>query len=86
MLSPNTLRYRVNISACGFKVPQSFRLKLFLFNKNYLYLHHILEKYQADVAELVDASDLGSGAARRGGSSPFIRTITNPPFPHETEG
>lgn len=28
----------------------------------------------ADVAELVDAPDLGSGAARRGGSSPFIRT------------
>ncbi len=30
----------------------------------------------ADVAELVDAPDLGSGAARREGSSPFIRTIT----------
>ena len=29
----------------------------------------------ADVAELVDAPDLGSGAARRGGSSPFIRTM-----------
>ena len=29
----------------------------------------------ADVAELVDALDLGSSAARRGGSSPFIRTI-----------
>lgn len=29
----------------------------------------------ADVAELVDAPDLGSGAERRGGSSPFIRTI-----------
>ena len=28
----------------------------------------------ADVAELVDAPDLGSGAARREGSSPFIRT------------
>lgn len=28
----------------------------------------------ADVAELVDAPDLGSGAERRGGSSPFIRT------------
>ncbi|GEM_PF-4029511 len=28
----------------------------------------------ADVAELADASDLGSDAARRGGSSPFIRT------------
>jgi hypothetical protein len=28
----------------------------------------------ADVAELVDALDLGSSAARRGGSSPFIRT------------
>ncbi len=28
----------------------------------------------ADVAELVDALDLGSSAERRGGSSPFIRT------------
>ncbi len=28
----------------------------------------------ADVAKLVDAPDLGSGAARHGGSSPFIRT------------
>ncbi len=27
------------------------------------------------MAELVDALDLGSSAARRGGSSPFIRTI-----------
>ena len=27
------------------------------------------------MAELVDAPDLGSGAARRGGSSPFTRTI-----------
>ena len=29
----------------------------------------------ADVAELADALDLGSSAARRMGSSPFIRTI-----------
>ena len=28
----------------------------------------------ADVAKLVDAPDLGSGAVRRGGSIPFIRT------------
>ena len=27
------------------------------------------------MAELVDAPDLGSGAARRGGSSPFTRTM-----------
>jgi len=32
----------------------------------------------ADVAELVDALDLGSSAARRGGSSPLIRT--SPPL------
>ena len=30
--------------------------------------------YQAGVAKLVDAPDLGSGAARRGGSSPSTRT------------
>ena len=34
--------------------------------------HHY--KY-AGVAELADAPDLGSGALRRGGSSPFTRTI-----------
>ena len=32
----------------------------------------------ADVAKLVDAPDLGSGAARRGGSSPSIRTKLGP--------
>ena len=31
-------------------------------------------KYQAGVAKLVDALDLGSSAARPGGSSPFART------------
>ena len=34
--------------------------------------HHY--KY-AGVAELADAPDLGSGALRRGGSTPFTRTI-----------
>jgi hypothetical protein len=34
--------------------------------------HHLLF---AGVAELADAPDLGSGAARRGGSSPFTRTF-----------
>ena len=29
----------------------------------------------AGVVELVDTPDLGSGAARRGGSSPFARTF-----------
>lgn len=33
--------------------------------------------YNADVAELADALDLGSSAARRMGSTPFIRTILN---------
>src|SRR4051812_33450506 len=32
-----------------------------------------------DVAKLVDAPDLGSGAARRGGSSPLIRTTIDGP-------
>jgi hypothetical protein len=34
--------------------------------------HHV---NSAGVAELADAPDLGSGAARRGGSTPFTRTI-----------
>ena len=33
-----------------------------------------LLKYNADVAELADAHDLGSCGATRGGSSPLIRT------------
>ena len=32
------------------------------------------EDIPADVAELADALDLGSSAARRMGSTPFIRT------------
>ena len=32
-------------------------------------------RHPADVAELVDALDLGSSAARRAGSSPAVRTI-----------
>ena len=36
--------------------------------------HHFYMFY-AGVAELADAPDLGSGAARRGGSTPFTRTI-----------
>ena len=33
-----------------------------------------LRSVLADVVELVDTLDLGSSAARRGGSTPFIRT------------
>ena len=33
--------------------------------------HHL----SAGVAELADAPDLGSGAVRRGGSTPFTRTV-----------
>ncbi len=40
--------------------------------------NYICALFFADVAELVDVPDLGSGALRRGGSSPFVRTrITN---------
>ena len=40
----------------------------------------VLEKRAADVAKLVDALDLGSSAARHGGSSPSIRTEEEPSF------
>ncbi len=33
-----------------------------------------INSVDAGVAELADAPDLGSGAARRGGSTPFTRT------------
>ena len=43
--------------------------------KKTVYLHPDFQGYtHADVAKLVDALDLGSSVARRGGSSPFIRT------------
>ena len=42
----------------------------------YLPLH--FQKILADVAKLVDALDLGSSAARHGGSSPSIRTKYEP--------
>ena len=35
----------------------------------------LVGQFYADVAELVDALDLGSSAFGREGSSPFIRTI-----------
>ena len=35
--------------------------------------------HYADVAKLVDALDLGSSAARHGGSSPSIRTTKTEP-------
>ena len=37
--------------------------------------HHLLYGYFAGVAELADALDLGSSAARRGSSNLFARTI-----------
>jgi hypothetical protein len=43
---------------------------------NFVRNQGLISHNQADVAKLVDASDLGSGAARLGGSSPFIRTKT----------
>ena len=42
----------------------------FINSKIYLPLRRIF----AGMAELADAPDLGSGALRRGGSSPFART------------
>jgi hypothetical protein len=48
---------------------------LLLFQYRVLKKAVLLPPENADVAELVDAPDLGSGAARRGGSSPFIRTV-----------
>ena len=35
----------------------------------------LIKQSHADVVKLVYTPDLGSGAARRGGSSPLIRTI-----------
>ncbi len=56
---------------------------LFFYQKNIFYLKnlHIFAPLRcsslAGVVKLVDTPDLGSGASRRGGSSPFTRTIQN---------
>jgi hypothetical protein len=42
-----------------------------------LFFTNVENGIHAGVAELADAPDLGSGAARRGGSSPFTRTFKN---------
>ena len=45
----------------------------YLCNRFWAYKSNII-KVNAPVAELVDASDLGSGVTRRAGSSPVRRT------------
>ena len=47
---------------------------LYLCNRFWAYESNII-KVKAPVAELVDASDLGSGVSRRAGSSPVRRTL-----------
>ena len=43
-----------------------------------------MERPDADVAELADALDLGSSAARRVGSTPTVRTnLAAPIWPHQ---
>lgn len=53
------------------KIKNKKNKKRFVFKK-LVFLQ--LEISNAGVAKLADASDLGSDAERRGGSSPFIRT------------
>jgi hypothetical protein len=45
--------------------------------KKYCYLCNPKKLNRAGVVELVDIPDLGSGAARHGGSSPSARTKIN---------
>ena len=52
---------------------KNFNILTVLIKEKYFF-SLCLQMRQADVAELVDALDLGSSAARRGGSSPSIRT------------
>ena len=51
---------------------KNFFKKYFESSNLCLYLHPQLH---ADMVKLVDMPDLGSGAARRVGSSPIIRTL-----------
>tara|TARA_Y100000766_G_scaffold201658_1_gene173778 strand:- start:117 stop:377 length:261 start_codon:yes stop_codon:yes gene_type:complete len=60
-------------------LPENFFLKnsFLLSNPQYPFDKDTPDTFvflQAGVAKLVDAPDLGSGAARRGGSSPSTRT------------
>ncbi len=52
----------------------TFRQKPGAWNNVHMVFFITFAKNFADVAELVDALDLGSSAFGRGGSSPFIRT------------
>jgi hypothetical protein len=53
--------------------PANFTFEYLIFNQ--MVKGSSLSIKYAGVAELADAPDLGSGAARRGGSTPFTRTI-----------
>lgn len=50
------------------------RKKTTFFELTIAYKQNVRISALADMAELVDALDLGSSAARRGGSTPSIRT------------
>ncbi len=70
-----------NTDKIGLKTPENVVLKIFLnifrsaIGKLISFSIFAPPKFQnADVAKLVDALDLGSSAARRGGSTPSIRT------------
>ncbi len=56
----------------GSKTFHNFVLKNISINKKSLI--YLQSQIEAGVVKLVDTPDLGSGAARRGGSSPFTRT------------
>ena len=57
------------------------KIKNHFYSRNLLFLlvknRKIACRSLAGVAKLVDAPDLGSGAVRRGGSSPSTRTTTS---------
>ena len=57
-----------------------FKLNLKKMIDDELYTWYYYFSWDAGVAELADAPDLGSGALRRGGSSPFSRTNFIAPF------
>ena len=59
------------IKSLGIKLSVDFIFFLYILSVSML----ISLSSAARVVKLVDTPDLGSGAARRGGSSPFSRTI-----------
>ena len=71
-----TSKFKFLIPKSNFHINSIFFWNLFFVCWNFQKYAYICTHNFADMVKLVDMPDLGSGAARRVGSSPIIRTET----------